>query len=85
MLSEYYTPALHNKHTKEMSKDYLAGFTSVNYCVVLFCMGCFVCFFFPFFFICNAGILQVPICPDFYYLFFYNLVYIMRDRDQFDN
>lgn len=53
---------------------------------VLFCFVWVVLFvFFPIFFICNAGILQVPICPDFYYLFFYNLVYIMRDRDQFDN
>lgn len=69
---------------KKCAKVYLkiAGFTFGQLLYVLFC---FVWVFFSFFKIYNAGILQVPICPDFYYFFFLKIVNIMRDRDQFDN
>lgn len=83
MLSEHHTPALHNKHTKEMRKslpkDCWFYFRSVT---VLFC---FVCFFFHFFKFTTQAYYKYQFALTFIIFFFLKIVNIMRDRDQFDN
>lgn len=88
MLSEH-TRSAQQAHQRNAQKITLSSQVLLRSITVLFCFVWVFFFFFGFFHyffkIYNAGILQVPICPDFYYLLFYNLVNIMRDRDQFDN